>query len=72
MEKTVSHRKKFEGFQEKGQPFHPKPLTLFREYDNGHLSNLLNGGNATNAVRHGMHGIHFSATERLERKRLVS
>ena len=47
------------------------PQTLFREYANGHLSSILNGGNATNAVRHGMPCIHFLATKRLMRKRSV-
>ena len=34
--------------------------------------NIQNGGSITNAVRHGMHGIHFSTAKRLVRKRFVS
>ena len=32
----------------------------------------MNDENTTNAVRHGMHGIHFSAAKRLVRKRPIS
>lgn len=44
---------------EKGQSFQSKPSTLFRERSNGHLLNKENDERFTNAVRHGMHGIHF-------------
>ena len=70
MEKTVNRTKRRRGGYEKEHPFH-FPQTLFREYANGHLSSILNGGNATNAVRHGMPCIHFLATKRLMRKRSV-
>ena len=72
MEKAVSRRKKVEGFQERDNLSNQNPQSIFREYGNKHSLNIQNAGNITNAVRHGMHGIHFSATERLERKRLVS
>ena len=72
MEKTVNYRKKVEGFLEKGQPFHSKLSPPFREHGNGHLLNKQNDERITNAVRHGMHGIHFSTAKRLVRKRFVS
>ena len=72
MEKAVRHRKRAEDFWEKGLLFHSKPSTLFREHSNRNWSNILNDGNTTNAVKHRMHGIHFSTTKRLVRKRFVS
>jgi len=68
MEEVVNRRKRGDDFLEKGLSFHLKPSTLFREYDNRHLPSILNGGNAVNAFRHGMHGIHFLTTKRLVRK----
>ena len=68
MEKTVSRKKRVDGFREKGIPFCLKSSPLFKEYDNKYLLNILNGGNVTNTVRHRMYGIHFSAAKRLVRK----
>ena len=65
-------KEKVEGFLEKGRPFRSKPSTLFREQGNGHLLNKENDKRFTNAVRHGMHGIHFSAAKRLVRKHFVN
>ena len=72
MEKAVSRRKRSRVFLKKDNLSTQNPQSIFREHDNGHLLNILNGGNTANAVRHGMHGIHFQATKRLVRKRLVS
>ncbi len=72
MEKAVRHRKRGEGFLEKEQLFHLKPSPLFRVYDHRYLPNIMYGENTTNAVKHRMHGIHFSAAKRLVRKRFVS
>ena len=52
-------QEKGRGFSEKGTTFPLKTLIPFREHDNGHLLNMLKGGNAMNIVIHGMHGIHF-------------
>lgn len=49
-----------------------KPLDPFpKEAKTMLLSKRQKGGNATNAVRHGMPCIHFLATKRLMRKRSV-
>ena len=72
MEKIVNRQKGTRGDKRRNISFiFTSPSTLFREYENGHLSSILNGGNATNAVRHGMPRIHFLATKRLMRKRSV-
>ena len=71
MEEIVNRRKGGDDFLEKGLPFHLKPSTLFRGHDNNHLPNILNDENTTNAVKHRMHGIHFSAAKRLVRQRFV-
>ena len=61
MEKAVNRRKMDVGFPEKGRPFHSNPTSFFREYDNGNLLNMQNGGNVTNTVKHGMQSIRFQA-----------
>ena len=71
MEKAVNRRKRDEGFPEKGRPFHSKPTSFFREYYNGNLLNRQNGGNATNAVKHGMQSIRFQAERCFMRKRPI-
>ncbi len=68
MEKTVNHRKRVEGFLEKGRPFHSKPSTLFREKDNRHLLNIPNDRSVPNVMSQRMYGIHFSAAKHLVRK----
>ena len=70
--KLWTHRKKVEGFPEKGRSLHSKPSTLFRERSNGHLLNILIDGSIPNVISQRMHGIHFSAAKRLVRKRFVS
>ena len=72
MEKVVSCRKRVRIFLKRDKLSIQNPQSTFREYDNEHLSNIQNAENITNAVIHGMHGIHFQATKRFERKRLVS
>ena len=72
MEKVVSHRKRVRAFLERDKLSIQNPQSFFREHDNGYLSNILNAENITNAVKHRMHGIHFSAAKRLVRKRFVS
>ena len=71
MEKAVNRRKRDEGFREKGRGFYSKPTTFFREYDNGNLLNRQNGGNTTNAVKHGMQSIRFQAERCFMCKRLI-
>lgn len=74
MEKIVNRQKRDKGDKRRNISFifsFTSLSTLFREYENGHLSSILNGGNATNAVRHGMPCIHYSMAKRLMRKRSV-
>lgn len=72
MEKVVSHRKRVRVFLKWDNLSTQNPQPFFREHSNRNWSNILNDGNTTNAVKHGMHGIHFSAAKRLVRKRFVS
>ena len=72
MEKVVSHRKRVRAFLKRDKLSIQNPQSFFREHSNRHLSNILNDGNTTNAVKYRMHGIHFSAAKRLVRKRFVS
>lgn len=72
MEKVVSHRKRVRAFLKRDKLSIQNPQFFFREHSNRHLSNILNDGNTTNAVKYRMHGIHFSAAKRLVRKRFVS
>ena len=66
--KLWAHRKKVEGFPEKGWSLHSKPSTLFRERSNGHLLNILIDGSIPNVISQRMHGIHFSTAKCLVRK----
>ena len=59
MEKVVSHRKRVRAFLKRDKLSIQNPQSFFREHDNEHLSNVQNAENITNAVIHGMHGIHF-------------
>lgn len=59
MEKVVSHRKRVRAFLKRDKLSIQNPQSFFREHDNGHLSNILNAENITNAVIHGIHCIHF-------------
>ena len=72
MEKVVSRRKRVRVFLKRGNLYVQNPQSIFREHDNGHLSNIQNAENITSAVIHGMHGIHFLTTKRFVRKRFVS
>ena len=73
MEKAVRHRKGgARTFGKRGYYSTQNPQPFFREHINRHLSNILNDENTTNAVKHRMRGIHFSAAKRLVRKRFVS
>ena len=58
MEKIVNRQKRDKGDKRRNISF-TSLSTLFREYENGHLSSILNGGNVVNAVRHGMPCIRF-------------
>ena len=72
MEKVVSHRKRVRAFLKRDKLSIQNPQSFFKEHSNRHLSNILNDGNTTNAVKHRMRSIHFSAAKRLVRKRFVS
>ena len=72
MEKVVSRRKRVRVFLKRGNLSVQNPQSIFREHDNEHLSNIQNAENITNAVIHGMHGIHFLTTKCFVRKRFVS
>ena len=72
MEKVVSCRKRVRVFLKRNKLSIQNPQSFFREHDNGHLSNILNDGNTTNAVKHGMPSTHLFATKRLARKLFVS
>ena len=71
MEKTVNRRKRGVGFPEKGRPFHSEPTPFFREYDNDNLLDMQYGGNATNAVKHGMQSFRFQAKRCFMCKQLI-
>lgn len=71
MEKVVSRRKRVRVFLNRGNLYVQNPQSIFRERDNGHLSNIQNAGNITNAVRHGIHSIHFGVAIRFMRKQSV-
>ena len=59
MEEIVNHRKRVRVFLKRNKLSIQNPQSIFREHDNEHLSNIQNAENITNAVIHGMHGIHF-------------
>ena len=72
MEKTVNRVEGGEGGWKRDNLFTNHSHLFLIEFTIECLLNIQNGGSITNAVRHGMHGIHFQATKRFERKRLVS
>ena len=72
MEKTVNRVEGGEGGWKRDNLFTNHSHLFLIEFTIECLLNIQNGGSITNAVRHGMHGIHFSATKRLVRKRFVS
>ena len=70
MEKIVNRQKRDKGDKRRNISFifsFTSLSTLFREYENGHLSSILNGGNVVNAVRHGMPCIRFQQEKRPKR-----
>ena len=71
MEKTVNRVEGGEGGWKRDNLFTNHSHLFLIEFTIECLLNIQNGGSITNAVRHGMHGIHFSTAKRLVRKRLV-
>ena len=72
MEKTVNRVEGGEGGWKRDNLFTNHSHLFLIEFTIECLLNIQNGGSITNAVRHGMHGIHFSTAKRLVRKRFVS
>ena len=72
MEKVVNRMKgRQRGWRKDSLSTNPSHLFLI-EFTIECLLNIQNGGSITNAVRHGMHGIHFSTAKRLVRKCFVN
>ena len=72
MEKTVNRVEGGEGGRKRDNLFTNHSHLFLIEFTIEYLLNIQNGGSITNAVRHGMHSIHFSTAKRLVRKRFVS
>ena len=72
MEKTVNRVEGGEGGRKRDNLFTNHSHLFLVEFTIECLLNIQNGGSITNAVSHGMHGIHFSTAKRLVRKRFVS
>ena len=72
MEKTVNRVEGGEGGRKRDNLFTNHSHLFLIEFTIEYLLNIQNGGSITNAVRHGMHGIHFSTAKRLVRKQNVS
>ena len=72
MEKAVRHRKRVRAFLKRDKLSIQNPQSFFREHDNGHLPNILNGENTMNTVKRRMHSIHFQTAKRLVCKRFDS
>ena len=72
MEKTVNRVEGGEGGWKRDNLFTNHSHLFLIEFTIECLLNIQNGGSITNAVRHGMHGIHFSTAKRLVSKRFVN
>ena len=72
MEKTVNRVEGGEGGWKRDNLFTNHSHLFLIEFTIECLLNIQNGGSITNAVRHGMHGIHFSTAKRLVRKCFVN